>query len=79
MSRIGLFIYVGLCGVFFFSKGQAAVPGQGSLELKPPPAILTGPYRESVIRTLRQSLPERIALLHSAGKPAFEELKKNCL
>lgn len=76
MSRIGLVISVSLCGLFFFSKGQAAVPGQGSLELKPPPAILTGPYRESVIRTLRQSLPERIALLHSAGKPAFEELKK---
>lgn len=69
-------ISIVLFGLLFFVKGHAAVPGKGTLELKPPPAILTGPYRESVIRTLRQSLPERIALLHSAGKPAFEELKK---
>ncbi len=67
--------------VFFFVlygmnfNSVQAIP-YDSLNQNEESLILTGPYRESVIKALLQPLPHRITQLQSAGSPAFNELKQ---
>lgn len=53
-----------------------AAPVSGKLEVAPPAAILTGPYRDRAIRALRQPLSERLVMIKTLGEKGIATLKE---